>query len=335
MRAAAVAEAWFGQPVDRTTAEQLARVLEAAGLVRRDDHRRDRLWVLGVSESGLFPEEAERETQLKMANPKGRLLEFCSRVRIDPPVADIEMQGAFYEARMSLDHAGRRLESGPFRAASKKTAEQMAAAALLAAIAEDKDTGETRRLADDDAARLQAANPKGKLLEWCAQSKTPPPDFQRDASADGYRIRAVLAVGGREPIATAWYVSAKLKLAEHAAAEEVLQWLPQEPAAEAPQAAPLPQTTAAVASEASRQRNPVGALNELRQAGVLESAGFELLEQAGPSHQPTFMVVAWARLPDGRTLQSEPAGAPSKKAAQAASADRLLGRLADDGLTRW
>jgi Cft2 family RNA processing exonuclease/dsRNA-specific ribonuclease len=337
VRAAAVAEAWFGQPVDRTTAEQLARVLEAAGLVRRDDHRRDRLWVLGIHESGLFPEEAQREEQLKQANPKGRLLEFCSRMRIDPPVTDIETQGAFYEARMSLDHGGRRLDSGPLQAASKKAAEQMAAAALLAAIAREKDSDETRRVADDDAARLQAANPKGRLLEWCAQSKNPQPDFQRDASADGYRIRAVLPIDGREPIATAWYVSAKLKLAEHAAAEEVLGQLPKEPAVRTPQAAPPAPTPTPTHSspETWPQRNPVGALNELRQAGVLESAGYELLEQTGPSHQPTFVMVAWAKLPDGRSFQSEPAVAPSKKAAQAASADRLLGRLAEDGLTRW
>ena len=70
LRAAAVAEAWFGQVVDRTTTEQLARVLESVGLVRRDDHRRDRLWVLGVHESGLFPEEAQLDEQLKQANPK-------------------------------------------------------------------------------------------------------------------------------------------------------------------------------------------------------------------------------------------------------------------------
>ena len=131
LRAAAIAEAWFGQVVDRPTAEQFARVLESVGLVRRDDHRRDRLWVLGVQETRLFPEEAELEEQLKQANPKGRLLEFCMRMRIDPPVTDMQPQGAFYEANMSLCHDGRTLESGPFRAASKKTAEQLAAQALL------------------------------------------------------------------------------------------------------------------------------------------------------------------------------------------------------------
>ena len=71
LRSAAVAEAWFGMAVDRATAERFARVLESVGLVRRDDHQRDRLWVLGVQESALFPDEAELEESLKQANPKG------------------------------------------------------------------------------------------------------------------------------------------------------------------------------------------------------------------------------------------------------------------------
>ncbi len=144
LRAATIAEAWFGQVVDRATAEQFARVLESVGLVRRDDHRRDRLWVLGVQETKLFPEEAELEEQLKQANPKGRLLEFCMRMRIDPPVTDMQQHGAFYEAKMSLCRDGRTLESGPFRAASKKTAEQLAAQALLDMVSQGNDGHEAR-----------------------------------------------------------------------------------------------------------------------------------------------------------------------------------------------
>jgi uncharacterized protein len=120
LRAAAVAEAWFGQVVDRTTAEHFARVLETVGLVRRDDRQRDRLWVLGVGETDLFPEEAELEESLKQANPKGRLLELCTRLRIDPPVTDFRQQGAFHLASMSVRHQDETLDSGPCQAASKK-----------------------------------------------------------------------------------------------------------------------------------------------------------------------------------------------------------------------
>ncbi|MCY2995495.1 MAG: hypothetical protein NTY19_47670 [Planctomycetota bacterium] len=79
VQAAAVAEAWFGQPVDRSTVERLARVLEGIGLVRRDDQSRDRIRVICPQDTHLFSEEAELEEQLKQANPKGRLLEFCMR----------------------------------------------------------------------------------------------------------------------------------------------------------------------------------------------------------------------------------------------------------------
>ncbi len=344
LRAAAVAEAWFGQPVPRTTVDGLARVLESVGLVRRDDHRRDRLWVLGLHETKLFPEEAEREEQLKKANPKGRLLEFCSRMRLDPPETEFRTQGAFFEARMSLVSAGRTLDSGPFEAASKKTAEQMAAEALLALVSQVSDSEEIVRVPDDEAVRLHGANPKGRLLEWCAKSKVPAPDFQQGPSADGYRIRAILRLAEDREMVTAWYVAPKLKTAEHAAAGAALQQLPNQsaalptqiaPSVQSRPAVPLDQAVPAAAFEAPIGRNPVSTLNELRQAGLLDSAGYELLEQAGPSHQPTFTMVAWAKLPDGRNLQSEPATAPSKKAAQAASANCLLKQLAAEGITRW
>ena len=34
-------------------------------------------------------------------------------------------------------------------------------------------------------------------------------------------------------------------------------------------------------------------LNELRQVGVIDDFGYELLERSGPSHQPIFVMGAW------------------------------------------
>jgi dsRNA-specific ribonuclease len=346
LRAAAIAEAWFGQVVDRPTAEQFSRVLESVGLVRRDDHRRDRLWVLGVQETKLFPEEAELEEQLKQANPKGRLLEFCMRMRIDSPVTDIQPRGAFYEANMSLCRDGRTLESGPFRAATKKTAEQLAARSLLGMVAQGMvaqgmvsqgdDGHETVRVTDDDATRLQQANAKGRLLEWCVKSQTPLPCFEQGASPEGHCIRAVLSVHDRDQIVTAWYVAPKLKIAEHAAADAVLQQLLDPPGAEArptPTPAAIP-TWVEPKSELPSGRNPMMAVNELMQAGLLLATGYELLDPTGPSHQPTFTVVAWATFADGRTVRAEPVNASSKKFGQRAAADRLLALLVQEGITR-
>src|SRR5208283_4786559 len=95
------------------------------------DDRRDRLWVLGPQDTHLFPEEAALEEQLKQANPKGRLLEFCMRMRLDPPQTETDSQGPFFRANMSLRYQGETVASGPQQAASKKVAEQLAAQALL------------------------------------------------------------------------------------------------------------------------------------------------------------------------------------------------------------
>ncbi len=334
LRAAAVAEAWFGQVVDRTTTEQLARVLESVGLVRRDDHRRDRLWVLGIHESGLFPEEAQLDEQLKQSNPKGRLLEFCMRMRIDPPVTEMGQQGAFYEASMSLSCNDQIFNSGPFRAASKKTAEQMAAQALLDMVSRSDAGEEVVSVTDEETTRLQSANPKGRLLEWCAKSKLPPPQFERDASPAGYRIRAVLSLDPQEEIRTVWYVAQKLKIAEQAAAEAVLRQLPVEPKAETSSPAMATPGRIEGVGDVPAGRNPAMILNELVQAGMLAGAGYDLLDQSGPSHQPTFVVVAWAKLPDGRTVKTEPTPAASKKSAQRAAGERLVELLIAEGVTR-
>ena len=332
VRAAAVAEAWFGQVVDRAAAEQFARVLETVGLVRRDDHRRDRLWVLGVGESGLFPDEAELEEELKQANPKGRLLEFCMRMRLDLPVTETSQEGAFFEANMTLFCPDQALASGPFRAASKKTAEQLAARALLDMVSQDSQDGEVA-VGEDDAARLQATNPKGRLLEWCMKAKLPAPEFQRDASPGGYRIRVVLSLEDEE-IATDWHTAQKLKIAEQAAAEAALGRLPSEPEPDLPAVPTQPQPPVETVAAAPTGRNPVMVLNELTQAGLLGSSGYELVDQSGPSHQPTFAFVAWAKLPDGRTLRTEPTHATSKKAAQRAAGERMVDLLVAEGVTR-
>ena len=65
---------------------------------------------------------------------------------------------------------------------------------------------------------------------------------------------------------------------------------------------------------------------------TLEHDGYELRERRGPIHQPVFVVVAWALLAAGSRVAAEPCEASSKKDAEHASADRLLSRLADEGV---
>lgn len=328
VQAAAVAEAWFGQVVDREVADRFARLLESVGLVRRDDDRRDRLWVLGPQDTHLFPDEAALEEQLKRENPKGRLLEFCMRMRLDPPQTETESQGPFFRANMSLQYEGQTVTSGPQQAASKKTAEQLAAQVLLQLVSHRASATAVVPLADEDLQRLQSANPKGRLLEWCAKRKCAAPRFEQHANPQGYQVRALLDRDAAPPLSSAWHLAPTLKAAEQAAADDILKNLAAEPAAAA-DAAPArsPEAPPAAATAAM-------ALNELKQVGLLTAYGYEVTDQEGPSHQPVFTIAAWATTPDQKTWRTAPVCAPSKKAAQRTAAENLLDLLAEQGVTR-
>lgn len=328
LRAAAVAEAWFGQAVDRATAERLARVFESVGLVRRDDHRRDRLWVLAPKDTDLFPDEAELEEQLKRDNPKGRLLEFCMRLRIDPPQTEVEPRGPYYQANMSLCYQDESLASGPHKAASKRVAEQLAAQALLDLVSIRASGEDAVHVGEDDVLRLQTANPKGRLLEWCAQKRWPVPRFEKQADPNGYRVRGLLTADNDEDVVSTWYTAASRKAAEQAAAEAILETLQLRPITEHQCASPEP------SSQQACDRNAAMLLNELKQAAVLRDVGYKVIQQEGPSHQPVFSMIAWATTDDGRTWSAEPVNAASKKAAQRAAAEKLLDLLVEQGITR-
>ncbi len=190
------------------------------------------------------------------------------------------------------------------------------------------------RITVDDAFGLQSRNPKGKLLEWCAKNRLPPPQFEQGASAAGYRVRGLLRLTAEHALTTAWFDASKLKLSEQGASEALLQQLPQ---ASLEQAQPLAVTTPAPQEATPQQAsgcNASMALNELCQVGVLQAVGYDVLDQAGPSHQPTFAIVAWAATSAGDLLHAEPVHAPSKKAGQRQAADRLLDLLVAKGLTR-
>jgi Cft2 family RNA processing exonuclease/dsRNA-specific ribonuclease len=328
LRAAAVAEAWFGQPVDRDVADRFVRVLEGVGLVRRDDDRRDRLWVLGPQETRLFPEEAALEEQLKRANPKGRLLEFCMRMRIDPPQTETGSQGPFYRANMSLRCQGETVASGPQQAASKKAAEQLAAQVLLELVSHRVSGVDVVPVGEEDLSRLQSANPKGRLLEQCAKKRWPAPQFEQHANPQGYQVRAVLDRDDEQRAFSAWYLAATLKAAEQAAAEAMLKILGSGP--DSCQGGVPPKEP----EQQGCGLNAAMVLNELKQVGILQSFGYEVTDQDGPSHQPVFSIVARATTPDGRTWRTAPVCASSKKSGQRSAAENLLDLLVEHGVTR-
>jgi Cft2 family RNA processing exonuclease/dsRNA-specific ribonuclease len=331
-----IAEAWFGQDTANADVDRLITRLEDLGLVRRDDRRRNRVWILAPDESDAYPEEAAVQDQLKADNPKGRLLELCMRMRSAAPVTELAVQGAYHVAAMTLDVGSRRIESGPQRAASRKTAEQLAAARMLELLEKELALGDAVTVGEEAGAALQRANPKGRLLEWCARERLSAPQFEQRSTTAGSAVRVVVAATDGATHATRWHEAPSLRVAEQAAADEALgrvscgssSTAPAEPVLEPagaarPDAVPL---TTASRPEARML------LNELRQNGIVADFGYELRDHRGPSHQPIFVVVAWASVRDGSRLEGEPAEAPSKKAAQRDAAERLLDRLSEHGL---
>jgi hypothetical protein len=117
----------------------------------------------------------EEGAALTRANPKGRLLEFCARARCEPPEIEIERGTTLSGARMTLTVEGQVFESGMHWAADRMTAEQLAARALLEALARTEDEAEPGEwVPDDDEPRLRRENPKGALLERCARLRLTP-----------------------------------------------------------------------------------------------------------------------------------------------------------------
>jgi len=71
-------------------------------------------------------------------------------------------------------------------------------------------------------------------------------------------------------------------------------------------------------------------LNEWRQTKYLAGFGYHLIDHQGPSHQPIFVMTAWAELPGGNRCTTDPVTAGSKKEAQIAAADALRTLLESD-----
>jgi dsRNA-specific ribonuclease len=66
----------------------------------------------------------------------------------------------------------------------------------------------------------------------------------------------------------------------------------------------------------------------MRQVGFIEDFGYELVERSGPSHQPTFVVAAWAQKSGGDRVQTDKVSAAAKKSAERQAAQLLVDVLA-------
>ena len=87
-----------------------------------------------------------------------------------------------------MQYAGETLNSGPCHAASKKTAEQLAAQALLDLIAVREQADEVVQVSSEESLRLQSNNPKGSCSNGVPGTGFRHLHFQQDASPVGYRV---------------------------------------------------------------------------------------------------------------------------------------------------
>jgi dsRNA-specific ribonuclease len=330
-----IAEAWFGEQRNAGEVSGLVGRLESLGLVRRDDHQRQLLFVLGPSETDQFPTEAALEEELRLENPKGRLLELCMRQRIEPPILESGIDGAFHTAILSLSWIGRPLTSGLQKAASKKTAEQLAARVLLRMIDNCDPAVLVVQVSDDEAKQLKIQNPKGRLLEWCAAHRAPLPSFAERAVIGGFHIQAAVALGTKN-ISTGWFGASTKKIAEQAAARALLAQL--EAGADAPEPIPPQEDSpdadlekAPAAQDCHSSPDPMMLLNEMRQIGVIRDFGYELQSSEGPSHQPLFTIAGWVDLENGERIEAEPTVSASKREGRRKAAEALIACLRQEG----
>jgi Cft2 family RNA processing exonuclease/dsRNA-specific ribonuclease len=341
LRAAKLVEAWFGKPVSAFRQERFVQQLEQTGLVRRDDHRRSLLWpqtkVAVPAEPS--PEALALAETLKAENPKGKLLEWCMRRRLDPPEAREHTDDTgWYVVEMEIEMDGARVSSGPQKAYAKKMAEQLAAKVLLDSLSVQEQAIEVTEVNDVQQAILEQQNPKGKLLEFCAQRKLSSPKFEVVAVIGGFRCVAKIGLRGSNMLETPPFQATRAKAAEQAAAAALYQQIRSSKAGQPEKIALSEDHPASVSTPAGPPHAHMAAqrldarvqLNEWRQQKHLAHFGYDLVDHQGPPHQPVFVMTAWAELPGGNRCVTDQVTAGSKKEAQLAAADALRALLQAD-----
>jgi Cft2 family RNA processing exonuclease len=334
----ALAFAWFGREVAAPERAAFIASLVSLDAVSRDE--KGQLW----STTPGAPDDRAESAGLKEENPKGKLLELAMRRRLPPPELRESTEGAAFVAewRWSLD--GQALTSGPQMASGRKQAEQLAARVLLDRVAAAFPEREARPVSEADALDRRARNPKGKVLELCARFHLPPPRFEREEHLRGVAGRACLSLPEAGDRWTAWYLAPQLNDTEQAAYQEVsdLLWAwkqgslpatapgaPPPPAAAAPGALPpgaasgQPPTTPADALPPRFRGEPRGVLNHLRQTGMIGRYEIGLVEQRGPTHQPTFVLSGSVEIA-GDQVTSGPIEGRTRREAEAQVAARLV-----------
>ncbi len=256
---------------------------------------------------------------LTRENPKGRLFEFCQRTKCGRPKLTLTKKGEAHGVEMHLRLEGRALASGMQWATTRMLAEQLAARALLAALATREDVGEEdEELTSEEEATLARQNPKGRLLEQCvARRLTPVFEVRPIVTTQGPRFEgsAHVVLEDDQEVWSALRRGPSAKLVEQAVAKSLLAEL--DGATESADEE-LPEVGA----------HPRSVLNELHQKGQLRAFGFEVVRTEGPPHAPMFHTEGYAERSNGERVTAAPVVSPSKKMGERLVALKLLRLLA-------
>ncbi|MBN1982104.1 MAG: MBL fold metallo-hydrolase [Chitinivibrionales bacterium] len=321
----AVAESWFGKKVPAVLVEQFIDRIVNLELVARDDQRRSFVWVLPPSRSDRLAGQACFESELKAANPKGRLLEHCMRTKTPFPSVQRGVQGAYHTARMTVTIDGKEFDSGIHRGSDEICAEQSAARHILTLCEQDDRAalaGAVIAVDEEAAIELKRNNPKGRLLERFRREKEASCNFEtRDVAGCWHcRISWIIAAAAAQ---SDWYRAPSRVTAEQAAASSVLSRLESENSSTGTESQPVT-VVASPVPETGDGKDPRVALNELRQRQFIADFGYEYVAASNPVQPAVFHVKAWALYDDTIRLVSDVKQGKSKREAERLAARDLV-----------
>ncbi len=334
---------WFGEKVSAPTLDLFMNALETLGIARRDDVRRNYCHVLASDTLADDSDEIQLEKRLKDENPKGKLLEYCMKHKLEYPRFDIETEDGFHYATANLSVNGSVLESQKWKALSIKTAQQLASEELLKVVSGGQKTeGVGLRTVDggqkaedgcsenavfsekvievgpEMAEQLKISNYKGKLYEYCSVHKIKIPSFICQTASGKHLVKIR---DHRSCFETDWYSSPAKILSQQAAAGAFLEYLN---TSLEPLDTDTGLTPAVTVENRKPANDPRNLINKLLQIREFVDFGYTVINTEQVNSQTFFSVNAWAVLPDTTRIESPVISAMSKKDAQYQCASKLL-----------
>ncbi|HEX2956265.1 MAG TPA: MBL fold metallo-hydrolase [Chitinispirillaceae bacterium] len=349
VRVSDAAQLWFGSKVSAQTIDLFMNSLETLGIARRDDVRRNYCYVLPSETLPNDSDEIQLEKRLKDENPKGKLLEYCMKRKLEYPRFDIETGDGFHYATARLGVNRVELVSQRWKALSVKTAQQLASEELLKCLSVETEgrglktvdgiqcdsgqadsvspvnsvnAGKIIEVESDAYELLKINNPKGKLYEFCSVNKIKVPSFICQTVSGMHLVKIRDHCSSFE---TDRYSSSVKLISQQAAAEAFLDYLNK--TLQSPDSQTGMECVESICTSIQNRKpasDPRNIINKLLQTREFIDFGYTTIGVEQVNNQTFFSVIAWAVLSDTTRIESPVISAMSKKDAQYQCASKLL-----------